>query len=147
MKEIKQECVTYTTRYEAFDGTTFTDKTQCLKYEETAECVIKKKFLDIVKYKDSECSIFGCGSDDYIIEFVKVDSDEIATIIMQILELSHNNDERARALIERAKNTKDYLLIGHNEYDDNYYYAWDTREGILTNIEKNLFFENKKEEE
>lgn len=145
MKEIKIERSTFVTIYEAFDGTQFKDAKECVKYEESAQCVIRKKFNDLVKHSSGECSLFNCGSDDYIVDFVKPSTQDVTNAIMQMLELYGANDDRARKLIKEAQENNDYLLIGHNSYDDDYYYVLGTRASILANIKDNLFFEVKKE--
>lgn len=145
MKEIKKERTVYDCEYEAYDGSIFKTREECIKYEETAQCVIRKKFNDLVEYSSDECSLFNCGSDDYIIDFVKPNTQDAANVIMQMLELYNANDDRARKLIKEAQENSDYLLIGHNSYDEDDYYIWDTRINILNNIKKNLFFEVKKE--
>ena len=145
MKEIKKERTIFDCEYEAYDGSIFKTKEECVKYEETAKCVIRKKFNDLVEYSSDECSLFNCGSDDYIIDFVKPNTQDAANAIMQILELYNANDNRARKLIKGAQENSDYLLIGHNSYDEDYYYILGTRTSVLNNIKENLFFEVKKE--
>lgn len=146
MKEIKKERTVFDCEYEACDGSVFKTKEECIRYEETAECVIRKKFKDLVEYSSDECSLFNCGSDDYIVDFVKPSTQDATNAIMQILELYGANDDRARKLIKEAQENSDYLLIGHNSYDDDYYYVLGTRTSILANIKDNLFFEVKKGE-
>lgn len=145
MKEIKKERTVYDYEYEACDGSIFKTREECIKYEETAQCVIKKKFNDLVEGSSGEYSLFNCGSDDYIIDFVKPNTQDAVNAIMQMLELYNTNDDRARKLIKEAQENNDYLLIGHNSYDEDYYYIWDTRTNVLNNIKENLFFEVKKE--
>ena len=146
MKEIKKERTVFDCEYEACDGSVFKTKEECIRYEKTAQCVIRKKFNDLVEHSSDECSLFNCGSDDYIVDFVKPNTQDAANAIMQILELYGANDDRARKLIKEAQENSDYLLIGHNSYNDDYYYVLGTRTSILTNIKDNLFFEVKKEE-
>lgn len=145
MKEIKKERIVYDYKYEACDGSIFKTREECIKYEETAQCVIRKKFNDLVEGSFGEYYLFNCGSDDYIIDFVKPNTQDATNAIMQMLELYNTNDDRARKLIKEAKENNDYLLIGHNSYDEDYYYIWGTRTSILNNIKENLFFEVKKE--
>ena len=145
MKEIKKERVVFDYEYEAYDGSIFKTKEECIKYEETAQCVIIKKFNDLIEYSSNECSLFNCGSDDYIIDFVKPKTQDDADTIMQILELCNANDDRARKLIKEAQENNDYLLIGHDAYDANNIYIWNTRSSILNSIKENLFFEVNKE--
>ena len=144
MKEIKKERTVFDYEYEAYDGSTFKTKEECIKYEETAKCVIRKKFNDLIEHSSDECSLFNCGSDDYIIDFVKPNTQDAANAIMQMLELYNANDDRARKLIKGAQENSDYLLIGHL-YDEDYYYILGTRTSVLNNIKENLFFEVKKE--
>lgn len=146
MKEIKKERIVFDCEYEACDGSVFKTKEECIRYEETAQCVIGKKFKDLVEHSSDECSLFNCGSDDYIVDFVKPSTQDATNAIMQILELYSANDDRARKLIKEAQENSDYLLIGHNSYDDDYYYVLGTRTSILANIKDNLFFEAKKGE-
>ena len=146
MKEIKKERTVYDCEYEACDGSISKTREECIKYEETAQCVIRKKFNDLVEHSASEYFLFNCGSDDYIIDFVKPNTQDAATAIMQMLELYNTNDNRARKLIKEAQENNDYLLIGHNSYDEDYYYIYGTRTSVLNNIKENLFFEIKKEE-
>lgn len=146
MKEIKKERTVYDCEYEACDGSLFTTKEECIKYERTAQCVIRKKFNDLVEYSSNEYSLFNCGSDDYIIDFLKPKTQDAANAIMQMLELYSVNDDRARKLIKEAQENSDYLLIGHNSYNEEYYYILGTRTSVLNNIKGNLFFEVKKEE-
>lgn len=145
MKEIKKERTVFDCEYEAYDGSIFKTKEECIKYEETAKCVIRKKFNDLIEHSSDECSLFNCGSDDYIIDFIKPNTQDAANAIMQMLELYNANDDRARKLIKGAQENSDYLLIGHNSYDEDYYYILGTRTSVLNNIKENLFFEVKKE--
>ena len=145
MKEIKKERVVFDYEYEAYDGSIFKTKEECIKYEETAQCVIIKKFNDLIEYSSNECSLFNCGSDDYIIDFVKPKTQDDADTIMQMLELCNANDDRARKLIKEAQENNDYLLIGHDVYNVNNIYIWNTRSSILNSIKENLFFEVNKE--
>lgn len=145
MKEIKKERTVFDYEYEAYDGSIFKTKEECVKYEETAKCVIRKKFNDLVEHSSDECSLFNCGSDDYTIDFVKPNTQDAANAIMQMLELYNANDDRARKLIKEAQENSDYLLIGYNSYNEDYYYILGTRTRVLNNIKENLFFEVKKE--
>lgn len=141
MKEIKEEEIVYNYKYEALDGTVFNSKEECNKYEKTAECVIKKRYNDLVKYTSNECALFNCGSDDYVVDFLKVQTHDDATVIMQMLELSGDNSGKAREFIADALKTNDYLLVGHDSCSEDYYYTYGTRTHVLNKIKKKLFFE------
>lgn len=146
MKEIKKESTVFYHEYEACDGSIFKNREECIKYEETAQCVIRKKFNDLVEYSSNESSLFSCGSEDCIIDFVKPNTQDAVNTIMQMLELCNTNDDKARKWIKEAQKNKDYLLIGHYSYDKDSYYIWGTRTNVLNQIKKNLFFEVEKED-
>ena len=71
MKPIEIEKVTKVTHYEAIDGTTFTTEEECVKYEDTAKCVLLTKYKPLVKRTASECDIFNTGSDEYMIDILQ----------------------------------------------------------------------------
>lgn len=145
MKEIKKEKTVFDYEYEAYDGSIFKNREECIKYEETAQCVIRKKFNDLVEYSSNESSLFSCGSEDCIIDFVKPNTQDAINTIMQMLELCNTNDDKARKWIKEAQKNNDYLLIVHNFYDKDFYYVWSTRTSILDSINENLLFEVNKE--
>ena len=69
MKQVEIENITKVTKYEAIDGTLFSSKEECVKYEETAKCVLLGKYKRLVVksikedtfYKDFPPDV-GCGS-------------------------------------------------------------------------------------
>lgn len=67
MKEIKKTVETVVA-YEAFDGTTFTDKEECSKYENSAFGVVLARIKKLVVIELVECDLFenyGYGSEEY----------------------------------------------------------------------------------
>lgn len=60
MKELKRTVTTETTYgYEANDGTVFSSKEECEKYEQSARCVIRQHAKDIL-FREWDCdSLFG----------------------------------------------------------------------------------------
>lgn len=141
MEEIKKEKIVFDYEYKAYDGTIFKNKEECEKYEETAKCVIRKKFNDLIEHRSNECALFSCGSEEYIVDFIKPTTQNAADTIMQILEISGNNNNRAIKLIKEAQEHNDYLLIGHDSYDEDCYYIWGTRNGIFNTIKEKLLLE------
>ena len=106
MKEItkKRTIEENYTVYEATDGTEFTDFQECQKYEKSALGVLMVKYKKLVTATDVECSIFWTGSDENAYDIVKVDTQEDADIIMQIMLLCnpHLNEDDNSRLKERA---------------------------------------------
>lgn len=125
MKEIKQEHIvkTYDIYYEAADGTRFTSREECKKYEESAKGVLKSKFMKLVVYSGNEEDILGAGSSDSILYGVKLNKEKDKDIVLQLYILDHpyiTEEEhkrwlnRAKDLIELAYKEKDILLVEEN---------------------------------
>ena len=146
MKPIEIEKVTKVTRYEAIDGTTFTTEEECVKYEDTAKCVLLTKYKPLVKRTASECDIFNTGSDEYMIDILQyLSSESDIDILIQLHRLycsSRNfNDDfynKMRSKLEKCLKNRDIVLIGRGtEYDgyDNFYILT-TLQDITDNITK-----------
>ena len=146
MKPIEIEKVTKVTRYEAIDGTTFTTEEECLKYEDTAKCVLLTKYKPLVKRTASECDIFNTGSDEYMIDILQyLSSESDIDILIQLHRLycsggNLNDDfyDKMRSKLEKCLKNRDIVLIGRGtEYDgyDNFYILT-TLQDITDNITK-----------
>ena len=146
MKPIEIEKVTKVTRYEAIDGTTFTTEEECVKYEDTAKCVLLTKYKPLVKRTVSECDIFNTGSDEYMIDILQyLSSESDIDILIQLHKLycsSRNlNDDfynKMRSKLEKCLKNRDIVLIGRGtEYDgDDNFYILTTLQNITDNITK-----------
>ena len=146
MKPIEIEKVTKVTRYEAIDGTTFTTEEECVKYEDTAKCVLLTKYKPLVKRTASECDIFNTGSDEYMIDILQyLSSESDIDILIQLHKLycssrKFNDDfyDKMRSKLEKCLKNRDIVLIGRGtEYDgyDNFYILT-TLQDITNNITK-----------
>ena len=146
MKPIEIEKVTKVTHYEAIDGTTFTTKEECVKYEDTAKCVLLTKYKPLVKRTASECDIFNTGSDEYMIDILQyLSSESDIDILIQLHRLycsnRNLNDDfynKMRSKLEKCLKNRDIVLIGRGtEYDgyDNFYILT-TLQDITDNITK-----------
>ena len=146
MKPIEIEKVTKVTHYEAIDGTTFTTKEECVKYEDTAKCVLLAKYKPLVKRTASECDIFNTGSDEYMIDILQyLSSESDIDILIQLHRLycsnRNLNDDfynKMRSKLEKCLKNRDIVLIGRGtEYDgyDNFYILT-TLQDITDNITK-----------
>lgn len=146
MKPIEIEKVTKVTHYEAIDGTTFTTEEECVKYEDTAKCVLLTKYKPLVKRTASECDIFNTGSDEYMIDILQyLSSESDIDILIQLHRLycsdrNFNDDfyDKMRSKLEKCLKNRDIILIGRGtEYDgyDNFYILT-TLQDITDNITK-----------
>ena len=146
MKPIEIEKVTKVTRYEAIDGTTFTTEEECVKYEDTAKCVLLTKYKPLIKRTASECDIFNTGSDEYMIDILQyLSSESDIDILIQLHKLycssrNFNDDfyDKMRSKLEKCLKNRDIVLIGRGtEYDgyDNFYILT-TLQDITDNITK-----------
>lgn len=146
MKPIEIEKVTKVTHYEAIDGTTFTTEEECVKYEDTAKCVLLTKYKPLVKRTASEYDIFNTGNDEYMIDILQyLSSESDIDILIQLHRLycsdRNLNDDfynKMRSKLEKCLKNRDIVLIGRGtEYDgyDNFYILT-TLQDITDNITK-----------
>lgn len=88
MRELKEtKTIEVTIGYEAIDGTVFTDKEECERYEKiTADVIIKDRFKKMIVNYIEECEITkintedeyigaGCGEDNYV-ALVKINDEK-----------------------------------------------------------------------
>lgn len=159
MKEIQKEVVIkrYDTMFVANDGTEFTTKEECKKYEETAKCILLAKYRPLVIKSSDEFSLFGFGSEDNVIEVVKMNSQSDMDLVLQNLLLENPHcyceskndtpDDVARkkanlnkltARLNKALQERDLIFI-HRGYDYDGFYFEGTRNehiDVLRNIDK-----------
>ena len=64
MEEVKKPKTVYETKYIASDGTEFSVKEECIKYEESLKCVLLTGLKSLIVKTTTECTIFGTGSDE-----------------------------------------------------------------------------------
>ena len=82
MKELTRE-IKEVYGYEASDGTIFDDKAECLKYEESAKMIVRKRFNDLVVGDTTEEGLFNSGYDDTIMYIVNVKNEKDVDTINQ----------------------------------------------------------------
>lgn len=84
MKEVvKQENVNKTV-YQAIDGTEFTIKEECRKYEDTALACINTRYRKLVVHTSDEYTLFNAGSSDNIVEVVNLQSGKDVDVVFQM---------------------------------------------------------------
>lgn len=159
MKKIQKEVVTK--RYEdvfiANDGTEFSIKEECEKYENSAKCVLLTRFQPMVIKNSDEWSLFGFGSEDHEIDVVRINSQADFDLLLQliILENSYCYEERSNdteeeikekesrkakliARLQRAFDEKDLVFISRGYEHDGFYFEGTRNEhiSVLMNIDK-----------
>lgn len=145
MKEIKKEkfVKTYESVWVANDGTEFSNAEECKKYDESAKGVLFAKYRPIVVKESDEYEMFG-GSDDNIVDIVKLDTAEKRDLILQILLLENpyykeeqhtTRFENIVKLLDKALAEKDFVFI-YRGYDRDCF-GWDgSLNGRIEEIKK-----------
>lgn len=94
MKEItKERVVKEVVCYEANDGTRFSDRDECRKYENSALNVVKVRFKKLVIGITNECCLMDTGCEDgdwYIVEIKN--RDDVNTIAMYGSLIGYHGD-------------------------------------------------------
>lgn len=146
MKEIEKEIVTKRFVYVAEDGTEFNDKDECRKYEESAKGVLLGKYSPKVVKESYEYRVFGVGSEDNHLDIVRVETQEDADLILQLLFVhnSYYTDEahkerREKVIAQVNSAIGDYLVVGRG-YDHDDFWIYGSRNSIINDFNKN--FEN-----
>lgn len=144
MKTINKEIVTKSTQtvYVANDGTEFENAEECKKYEKSARGVLYAKYAPkLVKTSDEE-SLFGMGCCDNDVEIVRVETQEDADLILQILLLENswytNEDHKERreeAIAQINSAIGDFLLVGRG-YDHDGFWLYGSRKSFIENFNK-----------
>ena len=94
MKEISVTETVHVTKYVAVDNTVFTNKSECEKYEQTAECALMQRYKPLVVKTVTEYDIFACGSEDCVVDIIKlIEAKDIDTVI-QLYRLRNSHLER-----------------------------------------------------
>ena len=145
MKEIKKERTITDTYYEAVDGTQFSSKEECQKYENTAKAVLREKFKKLIIEESTEYDFFSAGSDENTVYAVKMETEGDMDTVLQlyysdnpyVLREEDNckkYKERAYNLVNTAFTENDILFVGENYEGDIYLIS--TRGNIIENLQK-----------
>lgn len=142
MKEISIEQKTYIRKWEAKDGTQFSSKEDCEKYENSAKCVILANYKDFVVKVSSEYDIFGVENEDCEVDVVRVPDERAVDVIFQTFcffrdWVSDENKEEVRKKIVHAYEYNDFLLI-QKGYESDDFYIIGTLYSILEQIKERV---------
>ena len=143
MKEIQKETKQYVTVYEAVDGTEFTSKEECKKYEESAECVLMTKYNKLVVKTCSEYDLFNCiGSEDETVDIIKITSLSDIDTILKLIALYYPSAAKDTEWMQKredrltdAYNSNSLVVIGRGYKGDGFYLSFTFNE-IIKNITK-----------
>ena len=140
MKEIKEEIIKkeYKSTWEAIDGITFTTKEECVKYEESAKCVLLSRYKGMIVKQTNEDAFYKTGSDE--LDIVKLKNDSSINIIMQLYHY-YNTGEYAKTYAEsiekscvRALEEDDFLIIYRGDRYEDSFWVRGTRNELFEHI-------------
>lgn len=136
MKEVVKEIVKRETIWEASDGTQFTSKAECEKYENTANCVIRTRYSSLIVKSLREEELFITGSYDSIIEIIKLDdSSDINTVLAMCKLYGYNSTDET--VCKKALKNDSYILINRG-YDSENFWIMGTIDDVLQDISNKL---------
>lgn len=144
MKIIEVEKTVKETFYEAIDGKTFKTKDECIKYENTAKCVIEHKYKILNPIQITEFDLFGVGSEEGCIDIIRITHDRDKEIILQKCALYNNNKETLEKYSKILDNTliNDRILCySGSDYND-YFYVMCNYTDYIKNLNSKVFNEN-----
>lgn len=136
MKEVTKEKVQKYTVYEALDGTQFSDRAECQKYEESAKGVIRARVAKLIVGKENEWDLLA-GCDEHEIVGIKMQNGRDLEYVKQffMMECSWYGEIRTKEIfdvIEKAYDNDDIVLFGIN--CDGEYYWINSRQNIVDNL-------------
>jgi hypothetical protein len=119
------------TNYVAFNGVTFSDKNECLNYEQDAINVLFEEYFKSIDYVETdEFELFGgFGSEDNLIDVVNIKSTKDLLIVLGISlyfldEVGFKDDVKEKKIIEIrelldsvSKDDEDRLIVYRGEYE------------------------------
>lgn len=145
MKEVQKEIMRHQTVYVAADGTEFSTREECIKYEESALGVIRAKVSKLITFdtrntNEDAWTVLGGLDDNEIVAF-KPNTQEDCDALMQLIiienpywgrdDMKEERDARYNTIVEAWKNN-DVVIFGIN-CDEEFYYI-NSRQNIINNL-------------
>lgn len=130
--------------YQAIDGTKFTSKDECIKYDNTARAVIMSEYNELIISRTNEYELLGMGNSDTSIDVVSVKTYEDAQVVKKALiynndwlteEVSKDRLTRVYNLIREAE-IKQIPLIVDRGYENDNFWITTTVAGVIDKLEK-----------
>lgn len=140
MKEVVIDKVVKETWYEAIDGQQFRIKDECKKYEESAKCVLLAKYKQLVVKTVSEYDLHDAGSEEYMMDVVKINDDKDIDVIMQLYALYYSSpcyrqyDDKYRKMCKKAFQENDYIFIAVDSCGEDIFSPQYTRNELIAKI-------------
>ena len=141
MKKLEKDLITKYTVFQAVDGTEFSQKEECEKYEESALGVLRGKIKKLTVCEPQDAWTLMGGYDDHQVIAVKPQTETDVDTILQWYYLEHSyilNDsrkamrKRLEEVITKAYKNKDVILFGINCEKE--YYFINSRQNIINNL-------------
>ena len=128
--KVKEFKTTVITKYEAVDGTIFDYKDDCERWEKSAKSLLFSHYNKLIQKKVSESELFCSmtGNETYMIDVVKVTSEEQKDIIKQIYLMYHPT-------LAACININDTEHVNKYEYD-----AYKAIDSLGTSKSNNIIF-------
>lgn len=147
MKIVKEEKKYTVEVYEAIDGTVFSTKEECVKYEESAKCVLFSRYKSLVVKETTESALYKAGSDDRI-DVIKINEEKDIDVVMQLYYYYNNSDyalEQGERMVKsclKALSEKDYLIIYRGYEDEDNFWIRCTIGELITHIKEFCYTTN-----
>lgn len=144
MKEITITKTLNEVIYQAIDGTKFTSKDECIKYDNTAKAVIMSEYNELIISRTNEYELLGMGNSDTIIDVVSVKTYEDKQVIKKALIYNNqwltegsNKDRLINLynLINEAEIKQTPLIVDRGYENDNFWIT-NTITGVIDKLEK-----------
>ena len=141
MKKLEKDLITKYTVFQAVDGTEFSQKEECEKYEKSALGVLRGKIKKLTVCEPQDAWTLMGGYDDHQVIAVKPQTETDVDTILQWYYLEHSyilNDsrkamrKRLEEVITKAYKNKDVILFGINCEKE--YYFINSRQNIINNL-------------
>lgn len=130
--------------YQAIDGTKFTSKDECIKYDNTAKAVIMSEYNELIISRTNEYELLGMGNSDTRIDVVSVKNYEDAQVVKKALIYNNqwvteeSNKDRLINLYNliREAEIKQTPLIVDRGYENDNFWITNTITGVIDKLEK-----------
>ena len=144
-EETKREVIDVNTYYEAIDGTKFTNKEECAKYEDTVCCVLMARVKSFAIATEEEQSInpFDDGGDSNYMMLLPQKQEDIDTL-NQLYVLPRSGVSKEPYFTK--EHIGKLILMGYRTYENNIEWSWFNDMQKVINVMTNGKFELKLKE-
>jgi hypothetical protein len=144
MKQVEVEKIIKEIWYEAIDGTTFRDRVECEKYDNTTEAILRQRYQPLVLKTISEWDLFKCGSEECYYDLIIANNVTDVENILKLAIFYNNyltNESYKNRLTEieklcmQAMHEGDIILISKGCDNDSFWISdtWNNRLNHINN--------------